>query len=375
MAKILVVDDEEELRKVITNYLKKEGHQVFEADNGKTGLKIIEKEDPDIILCDILMPEMNGYQFIEKVKAHPIHRYTPVIMLTGLSLFNIQHSVISTGADDYLIKPVDFDQLKLRIISMQRIKDLYKALLEKDNRIQKELDMAQKIQYSFLPSICPEFNGVEIVVRYYPTERLSGDLYDLKKISSDKCFFIVADISGHGVPAALVMSTVKILLSKYLEVYSEKLEELLYCINNELISFQLENIFITAFAGIFDFKKKTLEFISAGHPHALHIKKEKISLLKSNSTVLGMFPLEVYKKRVINYSANDKFLFYTDGLTGIRNIQSKKLFRLKDLLAFIKKNRKKPMNSILGTLENDIIKFSEMYHANDDVAIMGFSIK
>lgn len=373
MAKILIVDDEKKLRSIIYKFLTKEGHKVFGASDGVTGLKILAKEDPDIILCDILMPKMNGYEFIWTVKSHPVHKYTPVIMMTSLTMFNIQHSVITTGADDYLIKPINFDQLKLRIISMERTKQLYSELLEKDNKIQQELDVAKKIQYSFLPSTYPEFKGVTIKTKYYPAEKLSGDLYDMKKISNKKCFFIISDVSGHGVPAALVMSTIKILLSKYLEVYSEDLKELLYHINNELVSLQIERSFITAFAGIFDFKKKTLEYISAGHPAALHITKNKIKLLKANSTIIGMFPLEVYKKSSVHFKTNDKFLFFTDGLIEMHNPLTDKRFRLKNLISIIKKNNDKSLNSILNIIEQDIIHSKEGFLVNDDIAILGFS--
>ncbi|MBN1898225.1 MAG: SpoIIE family protein phosphatase [Spirochaetes bacterium] len=373
MAKILIIDDDKELLKKITRFLKKEGHTVFQAYNGNIGLEVLKKENPDLVLCDILMPEMNGYKFTRIVKNHSVFKYTPVIMLTSLDMFNIQHSAISTGADDYLLKPIDYDQLKLRVIAMERIKQLYFELLEKDKKIQRELDMAQRIQFSFLPGKFPEFKDVAIYSRYYPAAVLSGDLYDVKKVAPGKCFFICADVSGHGVPAALVQSSFRIILSKYLDNYSDDLEKLFFMVNNELTALKIESTFVTATAGVFNFKNNSLQYINAGHPAAILITPEDVKLLKQTSSILGMFPDTHYKQIGIEFSYNDKFLFYTDGLVEIQDPETHQWFRLKNLLSMIKKNRQFPLNLILDIIEEDVLNFKKGYRVNDDVAIIGFS--
>ncbi len=375
MKEILLIDDESEARGFIARFLLKIGYKVSEADNGKKALELLKERLPDIIICDVMMPVMDGHEFTKTVKTDPLYKYIPLIMLTALADFQQQSAGISIGADDYLIKPVDLEQLRLRIMAMERIKELYKELMDREAEHQNELAMAQTVQSVFLPSDLSGFDKAEIITRYMPAKKLSGDLYDIKKLSDDKYFLIIADVSGHGIPASLIMASFKIMLLRYFQTHSENLEDMLFSLNNEFVSLNFSPNFITVFACIFDFKNNSMDYINAGHTKAIHIIGNDIKLIEANSEGLGFFSDRAFTKESVGFNSSDIFLFYTDGLISITNPSSNKCLKVEELLSIIKNKKDITLNAIFNILDKEIIKFKEVRPIDDDIAIIGFSIK
>jgi len=132
-ATILVVDDNEMNRDVLTRRLERQGHVIVPAENGERALEEVEKQPVDLILLDIMMPKLNGYEVLERLKANPQHRHIPVIVISALGELESVVKCIELGAEDYLFKPFNPILLKARLnstLEKKRVRDIKPELLD-----------------------------------------------------------------------------------------------------------------------------------------------------------------------------------------------------------------------------------------------------
>ena len=212
--KTLLLVDDAPANIQVANAILKDDYRVRVATSGAKALELVKaKPAPDLILLDVEMPEMDGYEVCRRLKTDPETREIPVIFLTGKTEAEDETRGFSVGAVDYIHKPFSPSVVQARVQTHLALRETREQLARQLSAIQHELEMARKIQLSILPREVPRVEGVEIAARYVPMTSVAGDFYDFIPVDDKRFGALVADVSGHGVPAALVASMLKIALA------------------------------------------------------------------------------------------------------------------------------------------------------------------
>ncbi len=212
-SRILIVDDEP----FNVDYLEQEladlGYETIAAENGAAALDRVRSEAPDLILLDIMMPVMDGFEVLARLKAVPATRDIPVIVISAASDLNSTVKGIQLGAEDYLPKPFEPTLLHARITSSlekKRLRDLEQLYLK---GMERELEIGREIQKGFLPAELPQVDGWEIAVYFAAAREVAGDFYDAFRLGPEQQIcLVVADVCDKGVGAALFMTLFRSLL-------------------------------------------------------------------------------------------------------------------------------------------------------------------
>ncbi len=215
-----MVDDVSANLQVLTGMLKDRGYKVRPVPSGKLALLAARKDPPDLILLDINMPEMNGYEVCRHLKADETLRGIPVIFISALNENLDKVNAFAIGGVDYITKPFQMEELHARVETHLKLRRLQveleeaNARLEKANgRMSRDLEAAARIQKTFLPRAAPGVPGAEFAWGYRPCDELAGDGLNIIPLGGGKVGLYVLDVSGHGVSAALLSVTLSRLLS------------------------------------------------------------------------------------------------------------------------------------------------------------------
>ena len=217
---ILVADDERVTRHMLKSFLTEWGMDVTTASDGREAWDIFRAGDFQLVLSDWNMPRMDGLELVQKIRNDPGTQYSYLILLTSRSEKADLINGLDAGADDFLSKPFDRNELRARLRAGERIIGLQRELEEKNQRLalanhrmQKDLGAAARLQQSLLPDSMPDSGPARFAWSFRPCEKLAGDNLNVFPLDEDHIGFYVADVSGHGVAAALLSVTISQLLS------------------------------------------------------------------------------------------------------------------------------------------------------------------
>ena len=258
-AKILVVDDEPRNVKILQIHLEARGYAVLTAGDGAEALEIISEELPDLILLDINMPKVDGFEVVRSVRDDKKTAFIPIIMITALrDTQENRIKAVEAGADDFIEKPFNSFEVLARIKSLLRIKFYHDTLEQYNARLEAELQMARSVQEVIIPQNGTQvLAGCQIASYCNPTLAVGGDFFDMWEVEENRVGVLISDVMGHGASAALVTVFIKTVLTEHREQVQDNPAELLQILNtrfNDIISSRLF-MFATAFCGVFDIKK------------------------------------------------------------------------------------------------------------------------
>ncbi|MBM3240106.1 response regulator [Candidatus Poribacteria bacterium] len=377
-AKILVVDDEPRNVRLLSMILRAEGYEVLPGYSGEEALAETEKESPDLILLDIMMPGIDGYEVCQKLRGAEPTKAIPIIMITALEGIEEKVKALNLGADEFISKPFNKFEVLARIRTLLRVKRLYDELQEKNRILEDELRMAHEVQEALLPkdieAQMPQ--GLELCCEYIPALAVGGDFFDIAKISPSIIGVFIADVMGHGAQPALITVLIKTLLSE-LFYEAQTPAELLAELNrryNALV--RATGIFASAFYLTVDVNKKEVVFSNAGHPPALLIRREKRELSelpKESGLALGLASDYNYQNHESKLEKGDTILLYTDGLSDIAN-RNGETFGLDHLKAIVADNLKLPNITLIQTIINAINKFTGDAPSPDDITVLAIGL-
>ncbi len=334
---ILIVDDTPINLGVISGALK-DSFATKVATSGEKALAIATgKDKPDLILLDIMMPEMDGYEVCRRLKADPDTRDIPVIFLTSQTEAEDETKGFDVGAVDYIHKPFSAAVVKARVRTHLLLREAHAQIARQLIEINTELEMARQIQLSILPRHTPKISGMEIVARYIPMTSVAGDFYDFIIQDDRHVGILIADVSGHGLPAALIASMLQVALTAQVAHASEP-GKVLAGLNQALCG-KFQQNFVTAAYVYVDLEKKVLKYAGAGHPPVLIWRKSagSASQLLENGLVMGQFEEATYDSIEIPIEAGDRFVLYTDGILESSNPAGEE-FGTDRFLQFLDKN-------------------------------------
>jgi two-component system, sensor histidine kinase ChiS len=313
-AKILVVDDEPVNLLIVINHLKMEGYDVVTAENSdQVDEMFIRGEIPDLILLDVMLPRVSGYDICRKIRERYSSHELPIVMLTARQTTQDIIAGISAGANDYLIKPVNGEELCARVSNLVSMKNSVKVQSEL-KIIRNELALAIELQRNILPTELPKVDGLHFAVRYIPSSNVSGDFYDYHVKNGSKIGVIIADVAGHGVPAAMISSMMQMAYS-FSKLKRDEPSEILADINTILGNYPLE-IYLTACCLLIDMETHTIRFSNAGHPPLLVYRKSDNELMPYTvfGRPIGMFDDAEYTTKEFTLKVGDRIIMFTDGI-------------------------------------------------------------
>ncbi len=317
--KIVVVDDEPVNLQVIVNHLLLEGYEVIPAESGAGLFAELDRNNiPDLILLDIMLPSVSGYDVCRKVRERFSVHELPIIMLTTKNKASDIVNGLSAGANDYITKPVNRNELVARVQSLISMKESIKM----QNRfiiIQNELEIAMDIQKAIIPQGLPDLQNIHFAIRYEPSTQVGGDYYDYHLIDDRHIGVLVADVAGHGIPAAIVAAMMQVAFSFYKIDFKDP--SVLFAKINSVMEKYPHGIFMTACCVYIDLDKMKLYHSNAGHRPLLIWRQNSNEIIsdKIYDRPIGIVPDSTYSFNEIEIFDNDRIILYTDGIIEARN--------------------------------------------------------
>lgn len=377
--KILVVDDEADLELLIRQRFRRQIRaKEFEFSFAHNGVEALQKlnQDPeiDLVLTDINMPEMDGLTLLNKLNDRNSILKAVVVSAYG-DMDNIRVAM-NRGAFDFLTKPIDFQDLDATIQkSLNEINNLKKALELRDKftSLKEELSIAAEIQQTFLPrpiSQNNEFRGFYIEAIMTPAREVGGDFFDYFLIDEDRLAFVIADVSGKGVPAAMFMAVSRTVL-RVTGKSGLPAGETMRAVNYLLCQDNSQNMFVTTFYGILDTKTGQIEYSNGGHniPYIVRASGEVIPLPKTKGMALGVFEEAQFEQGSLALESGDSLFLYTDGVTEAMNNQND-LYQESRLESILNTTVNISAPSVIPTVLDNVRKFTEGAEQSDDITMV-----
>jgi phosphoserine phosphatase RsbU/P len=311
--RVLVVDDVKANVDILVEALRGE-HKLSVALDGEAALRAVAKSPPDLLLLDIMMPGVDGYEVCRRLRADPATREIPIMFLSSLEDVKDKARGFELGANDYLTKPFEILEVKARVRSLLKAKayaDAVRAAQERD------LAIAREIQMGILPSDIPaqvRGTGLDVHATIEPARHVGGDLFEVLRVSDDRLVLAVGDVCGKGIPAALFMAVAVTLLRTMARQLGGP-AEILGRLNDELAAQNPRGMFVTMVC--LEVRGSKVTCANAGHDSALHVPAAgpPQPVFASSGTVLGLFPGQEYANETLELAPGDSLVLYTDGVS------------------------------------------------------------
>lgn len=367
---ILIADDARVNRTFMKLCLRGHGYQFLEAENGQEVLAILQTQPVDLIILDLMMPVMDGFTCLQRLKAEPRYAALPVIVNSSLEDMPTIEQALEVGSYDYFIKslPREVSQILLPLKARNAIqaKRLLDTVSEQKAVLEHEIQTAGKYQRFLLPQhVCTP--GMTVTQHFHPCLGLGGDFFDVVPLSNGKTAFLMADVSGHGVLSAMIAAILKPLFGRYIRD-TESPRSTLQRLNDDLLTLTDDASYITAFVAVYDPARQTLCYANAGHPPALHwsAATDRIAALAATGTFLGMFSTEECELEECLYSVapGERLLLLTDGVICAGAPQGG-FFGLSTLKELLRDLAKTPLKTLRQRIWQELQEFTGGEFADD----------
>lgn len=386
---VLIAEDEQSTRMRLQRNLEKLGFQPTVAENGAEAWKLYQSGEFPLVLTDWMMPEMDGLELVRQIRSSGQQQYTYIIMLTSKSETSEVVEGMEAGADDFVTKPFDRNELRVRVRAGQRIVQLEKTLSEQNRRMKADLDAAAELQKSLLPSAAPDISGVSFAWVFRPCDELAGDILGAFKLDQENVGFYVADVSGHGVAASLLSVSISrmmdptpsqsSLLARLVDGDNENRIvppcEVLRELNRR---FQIEESggrFFSIAYGILNVQTRVLQLGSAGHPPVMRVSRDQVvEPLGAEGMLVGVADDYEYEHYELELNIGDRLVAYSDGVVEQANAADEE-FGEQRLQAELSESRSSSLDDCVRSLEQEVVNWSKDGRLTDDLSILAFEVE
>jgi serine phosphatase RsbU (regulator of sigma subunit) len=321
--RILVVDDDLHFRRLLATWLEARGYQVGIAASGEEALASLESGvPPDLIFLDVLLPGINGLQVLELMRDQV--EDMAIILTTAFGSEPVAINALRRGADDYLAKPFDmreFLSVFQRTLDRMRLRRQNTALRaqldEKHRQLEAELSRAARIQAELLPTRVPTLPGFELVARCIPAREVGGDFYDWQLATPNLLNLTMGDVMGKGMPAALLMTTVRATMRAVARPISPAatIHATAAAIEGDLMH---AGSFVTLFHAQLDIVRRRFSYVDAGHGHVFVRRANgTATALTQRGMPIGIMASQTYDEGTIDLQPGDALVLYSDGLVDM----------------------------------------------------------
>ena len=378
---LLLVDDNEDNRYTLTRRLQREGYtNLTAAIDGQQALEFLGARRFDLVLLDVMMPGLNGYEVLERMRADDRLRHIPVIMISALDEIESVIRCIALGAEDYLSKPFNPTLLRARVGASLEKKRLRDEIVVALDPIEGELRSAREVQLGMVPTDFPlptATDPVEIFAALEPARQIGGDLYDFFKGEDGRFYFVVADVSDKGAPAALFMARTKTMirlvatLSRTDSGGSREPGRIIKKVNEELCLDNRQGMFVTVFLGVLDPATALVSFCNAGHnaPYVVRAAHGVTAVDGPRGKPLGIRPSFVYETGTCQLDPGDTLFLFTDGISEAMD-PAGVLFSEERLEETLRSLAGAPARAVVGSVIARVREFAATAPQADDIAAM-----
>jgi phosphoserine phosphatase RsbU/P len=328
MAQILIIDDDYSTQLLLKRTLASQGDEITLASNGEEGLAKALEIRPALVICDWLMPRMNGLEVCRHLKSMSELSTTFFILLTALDSVEDRVKGLDAGADDFLCKPIEMYELKARVRAGLRLHQLSRDLQEQKQLLEAELAEAAEYVSTILPSPLKD-DAIDIDVRFLPSRQLGGDCFDYYWLDSEHLAIYLLDVSGHGLRAALPsLSVINLLRSRLLDrVDYYQPNQVLRGLNRTFQMNDRNDKYFTIWYGVYNIKTREMLYSSAGHPPAVLLFLDDCEnivdkRLKTPGVPVGMFPDVNYTNASCQIQPQSSLYVFSDGIYEIDQSRS-----------------------------------------------------
>jgi sigma-B regulation protein RsbU (phosphoserine phosphatase) len=323
MPKVLVIDDDPTIQLLLKKALHKQGYEVFLAHDGDEGILKAQQIQPALIICDWVMPKIDGLEVCRRIKSDPKLTTTFFILVTAKGTVEDRVEGLDTGADDFLTKPIELDELQARVRAGLRLHQLSQDLQTQKKILELELTEAAEYVRSLLPS--PLQGKVTLNSRFIPSRLLGGDCFDYYWLDPDFLVIYLLDVSGHGLGAALPsISVLNMLRSQSLpDVNFYRPHDVLRALNETFQMNRQNEKYFTIWYGVYNHSKRQLAYASAGHPPAILISPStngypQVKRLKTPGLPIGVLADTTFISDRQEIPKGSQLYIFSDGTFDFR---------------------------------------------------------
>jgi sigma-B regulation protein RsbU (phosphoserine phosphatase) len=394
--KVLIAEDDPISLEVLQSYLERWGHDVVAAEDGAAAWRLFEADDISLVISDWMMPNMDGLELVRRIRAASRSGYVYVILLTAKSRKEDIVRGMEAGADDFLVKPFDREELRVRLRAGERIvmleQDLARRndeLLTANRHMKQNLDAAARVQRALLPAALPEWNGVAFAWTFKPCEELAGDIFGVVPLDDRHVGLYVLDVSGHGVAAALLSVSVRHFLNWIPAGGSVLWEsipgkpgrqpaspaEVARQLNRRFPLEETSGQYFTILYGVLDLPTREFRFVSAGHPGPVHLPRGRPPvLIRVSGQPIGITDEADYEEYRLALGTGDRLYLYSDGIPEAFNAADEQfgMQRLMDTLAHF---RTASLEASLARLVTHLEEWRGAAQLTDDVSVLAVEVK
>jgi len=368
---ILLVDDNPTNLQVLFQTLEGVGCKLLIAKNGEMALSIAGKALPDLILLDIMMPDIDGYEVCRQLKTNRATSGIPVIFLSALGDTEDKVKGLQLGAVDYITKPFQPDEVIARVNTHLTIHRLKRVVESQKDQLEHELEVVSEVQRKLLPKQLPVIEGFKLGVHYETSRYAGGDYYDIIELPDNCWGFLIADAEGHSAPAAVLMAMTCALFRSYPGSAADPAAVIHYL--NEHLCKVADPSFMTALYAFYDANAHTMRVARAGHPLPMVFRNSDQKAIEFPCP--GVYPLGIEPFEIeipvtdIKLEPGDRFLIYTDGLTERFNEEGQ-TYGEDRLLKPLATDSAHDPQGVITTIMADVEQFAGQFPADDDQALL-----
>ena len=368
---ILVVDDTPANLRLLSQMLNEQGYQVRPVLEGRLALAAAQAKPPDLILLDIRMPDLNGYQVCERLKSDSQTKDIPIIFISALDAIQDKVKAFTVGGVDYITKPFHVEEVLARVETHLALHKLQEQLELANQKMTQELALAGEVQEGFFLQELPELSGWQLSIKLKSARETSGDFFDVIPLPRGYYGILMADVVDKGVAAALFMALSWSLFRTYAADFPSHPEMVLTSVNQRILTDTSASQFVTVFYAVLDPASGRFVYANAGHSPPLVLNSqsgEKLQRLEHTGKPLGLFEDEFWEQGEIELSPGDVVVIYTDGVSEAQNEQQE-FFDESGLVASVKQNLGAPAGDIANGILANVKKFIAGAPQVDDIGI------
>jgi sigma-B regulation protein RsbU (phosphoserine phosphatase) len=399
-SKILLVDDDATARTIPALFLRKWGYEVIEASDGEQALNILEREPIGLVISDWIMPKLSGIELCRKVRERQADRYTYLILCTSKGEKADLIEGMDAGADDFLVKPLSKEEMRVRIRAGQRVLELERGLAEGNRRlrgingqlqtayerIEGDLKAAAWMQTALLPPPSPKTLNVAAEWLFRPSSYVAGDIFNLFPVDEHRIGFYLLDVSGHGVPAAMLSVTLSFVLSAESAHGSTGKRgnagngshgglspaDVVYDLNQRFQS--KDDRYFTMIYGLLDSRSGEVTLTQAGHPNPFLLRRGcDPEAIGEGGPPVGLWPDIEYETVGARLCPGDRLILYSDGVIECANPEGAQ-FGEQRLMELLKNADGKPLSEVLVGLEAAMEEWRGSNQFDDDVSVLALEM-
>jgi sigma-B regulation protein RsbU (phosphoserine phosphatase) len=368
-SRILIVDDVKANVDVLVNALRDE-YKLAVALDGESALRSIDKSVPDLVLLDIMMPGIDGYEVCRRLRAHEAAREVPVMFLSALEDVSNKAMGFEVGGNDYLTKPFEILEVKARVRSLLKAKLYADAVREAAAR---DLRIAREIQMGILPAdlaSCTRGLPMQVAAAIEPARQVGGDLYEVLRASDDRLVVALGDVSGKGIPASLFMAVAVTVLRTLARQLTDP-AEILRRLSDELADQNPRGMFVTIQCLVFDLAAGRVSIAGAGHHDLAILRPGQPPELAYPSTGLpaGLMPGNQITSDTIALTPGDTFVLFSDGVSEAMN-GAEDFFGEPRLVETLSPLADAPVNGIVEAVMTAVRGFAAGAKQSDDITVV-----